>query len=206
MLTLALHHQFCGDRAHCAPGDNSDKVKSLAIGAIRRIPDHAKTLADEIDQSSSKPGEIGVRRNNFFLLGEIGSPEAVAELGRFLFDERNPEGDLPPDSGLNTVSNSHRAANAMGVALGNKPGIKNRKPGSYGPTEVFAWQTWWQSPAANEYRAAQIPSVQPTPAQKEAELKTSEVQSEPTIAPWTVWGIMIGALLTLTFLLFQKRR
>lgn len=210
ILTLALHHQFCGDRTNCFQGDNSDTIKSLAIGAIRRIPDHAKKLGEEIDQSSSKPGQIGLRENNFFLLGAIASPEAIAELGRFLLDDRNPESILPPDSGLNTVPNSHRAADAMGVALGNKPGIKNRKPGSYGPTEVLAWQTWWQSPAANEYRAAQAPSIQPSPPttpRKQAEEKGDEVQLEPpTTTPWSVWAIMIGALLALMFLLFQKRR
>jgi len=210
ILTLALHHQFCGDRTNCAPGDNSDKIKALAIGAIRRIPEHAKMLGDEIDQSSVKPGEMGLRRNNFFLLSKIASPEAIAELGRFLFDDRNPEGDLPPDSGLNTVPNSLRAANAIGAALGNKPGIKNRNPGSDGPPEVLAWQTWWQSPAANEYRAAQAASVQSTPPtqpRKDAEQNASEVPSElPTATPWSVWAVMIGALLALIFLLFQKRR
>ncbi len=210
ILTLALHHQFCGDRSNCSPGDKSDKIKSLAIGAIRRIPEHAKRLADEIDQSSSKPGQIGLRENNFFLLGEIGSPEAIVELGRFLFDDRNPEGILPPDSGLNTVPNSHRAADAIGVALGNKPGIMNRKPGGYGPTEVLAWQTWWQSPAANEYRAAPAPSVQSAPPpqpRKGTENKADEAQPEPpTTTPWLVWEVMIGALMALMFLLFQKRR
>lgn len=210
ILTLALHHQFCGDRTSCAPGDNSDRIKVLAIGAIRRIPDHARILADEIDQSSSKPGEIGVRRNNFFLLGEIASPEAIAELGKFLFDERNPESILPPDSGLNTVPNSHRAADAMGVALGNKPGIKNRKPGSYGPTEVLAWQTWWHSPAANEYRTVKVTSIQPSPP---AQPRPRTVQGKnevqlvtPSTDPWFVWAIMLGALFALIFLLMQKRR
>lgn len=210
ILTLALHHQFCGDRTNCTPNDNSDKIKSLAIGAIRRIPEHAEKLADEINQSSSKPGQIGLRENNFFLLGEIGSPEAIVELGRFLFDDRNPEGILPPDSGLNTVPNSHRAANAIGAALGNKPGITNRKPGGYGPTEVLAWQTWWQSPSAIEYRTVKTSPVQPaatTQPRQANEPKAVEVQRELlTITPWAVWAVMTGALLALIFLLFQKRR
>ena len=210
ILTLALHHQFCGNRSNCFQGDNSDKIKNLAIGAIRRIPDHARILADEIDQSSSKPGQIGLRENNFFLLGEIASPEAIAELGKFLFDERNPESILPPDSGLNTVPNSHRAADAMGVALGDKPGIKNRKPGSYGPAEVLAWQTWWQSPAANEYRTVKVTSIQPSPP-AQPRPRTVEGKNEvqlvtPSTDPWFVWAIMLGALFALIFLLMQKRR
>lgn len=215
ILTLALHHQFCGDRVNCTPGDNSDNVKSLAIGAIRRIPDHAKRLAEEIDQSSSKPGEIGVRRNNFFLLGEIASPEAIAELGRFLFDERNPEGDLPPDSGLNAVPNSLRAANAMGAALGDKPRIKSRKPGGYGPTEVHALQKWWQSPAANEFHGAEAQSIQaphPTPdaaakgngqilANQERVLPTSTVNIEA--ATETAKSVMVCRLTGLGWIDFR---
>lgn len=201
VLMLALHRQFA---AH------SDQIRSITIAALRRFPDHAQRLGDKIDALSESRGTAGKRERAFYLLQSIASPEAVAQIGRFLFDERNPEKGLAINDGTFEVPNSHWAANAMGMALGNKIGAK-QKPGFYGPDEVKSWQTWWQSPAADTYKTASAhkmgmpPIISPPMKPRTNEVEPASSSESPDATPWLVWLVIIGAALGLLWLVLKRR-
>lgn len=173
VLLLALRRQF---------GDQSSQVKGAAIEAIKQFPYHGRFLGDEIDRLSNEQGTLRERQNDFYLLTNIGSPEAIRQIGRFLLDERNPEKDIPEAYFIGAASNSYWAADAMGSVLGNKPGIKN-KPGFYNRDDVVAWQSWWQSPAAAQYRNPIVEQPHPAPPvqlepKKRAPSKSNESTAE----------------------------
>lgn len=177
-------------------GEQSDLIRKAAIEVIRQVPGHAKQLGDDIERLSESRNTFTERERCFLLLSRIASPEAIAQIGRFLFDERNPEKDLGIIDGLYLVPNSHWATQAMGEALGEKYGIK--KPlGTVGWKEVRAWQTWWQSSIADEYRKLLEPVVSAT---KEAE--AAEPQSAQTIisSPAPREGLLTPATPTKTVL------
>lgn len=144
LLQQALTHQF---------KDRSKEVERTAIAAIRRIPGHATKLGDEIDVLSNQANSSRSREINYRLLAHIGSPEAIAQIGRFLFDERNPEKDIPPiELGYFVTPNSFWAAGALDIAMGDTLQL-TPKPRRYSNAERKAWQDWWLSAAAEPYRA-----------------------------------------------------
>ncbi|MGV3659528.1 MAG: hypothetical protein ACO1TE_05070 [Prosthecobacter sp.] len=202
VLMLSLRQQF---------GVHSNKIKEAAIMAIKRTPGHAKVLGDEIDELSNLSGTGRSRERKFYLLQNIASPEAVAQLGRFLFDERNPEKDIPLGDGSFEAPNSYWAANAIGAALGDPLSLK-RKPGYYGLAEVKSWQTWWQSQEAAAYKPQPEPSSDPSAAPAGSPNQTRLLVSESPrdepdeITPLAVWAAITGAVIALVFLLHQRRK
>ncbi|CAN5716433.1 hypothetical protein BH11VER1_BH11VER1_41800 [soil metagenome] len=198
VLMLALTRQF---------GAYSSEVKEIAITAIRRIPDHGKTLGDKIEELSDQRGTARKRERAFYLLQNIASPDAIAQIGRFLFDERNPEKGLPLNDGSFEVPNSHWAANAMGSALGDRIGLK-RKPGFYGPDEVKAWQIWWQSPAADSFREPiAIPFALPGGTPQKADEAKPSTNSESTVpSRWLIWTVTIATAIALLWMFLKIRK
>lgn len=208
LLRLEDTHQF---------HEQGPALRAILIANISAIPGHAKYLGDNIDKNSNEPFTGGSRGTDFSLLTSVASPEAVAELGRFLFDDRNPDKaikDKFPDDdggGFYLFPNSETAANCLGIVLGDKSPVKDLRPGNYGTTEVRQMQQWWNSPEGLAFRSVS-PVVAPpkTPPLPIAEAPTpetpmKEVKQAPKVWPWLA-GIFCGAVLAILVWRRQAQR
>jgi hypothetical protein len=70
-------------------GRHSFQVKDAVVTALKEIPGHTKELGDRIEKLSGKFGTAHERWSLFGALGSLASPEAVAQIGRFLLDRRH---------------------------------------------------------------------------------------------------------------------
>jgi|GEM_PF-4913294 len=128
-------------------GTHSFQVKDAVIAALKEIPGHAKELGDRIEKLSGKFGTARERWSLFGALESLASPEAVAQIGRFLLDSRHLVVEGHDDYDPYGDTNSHIAACAMTEALGNRP-----QPMFYRRNELNYWKVWWQSEDAEKYR------------------------------------------------------
>jgi hypothetical protein len=139
-------------------GEQSGVIKEITAERLRDFPNHAAALGDEIDRFSEMEGTGRKVEHQFMILEAIGSPEAIAEIGRFVHDDRDPDKELfPPGSGFASISNSFLCSQIMGRLLGDKSPIQ-KEPGAYSWKDVRAIQEWWDSPASSEYRASLPPA------------------------------------------------
>jgi hypothetical protein len=218
LLLLAERRQF---------GENSLSVQSLLVPRISAIPEHAKYLADDIERRSSEAGGLQGRENDFTLLTMVGSREALAELGRFLFDDRNPEREraekLPPSEvTFALLPNSLMAANGIGRILGPQSPVQER-PGFYGPEQVRKIREWWTSLEGEAFRTGfatsrppdEPPRMEPvqikeqrhpfpdqSPARSAAKTPAAAVEHKP-VWPWFVCGIL--ALVAIVAFALKRR-
>jgi hypothetical protein len=191
-------------------GERSIEIKDRAAAAIRKMPGHAKHYGDKIESLSNKQATAGERAKYFHIMAHIATDEAIAQTGRFIFDERTPDKDIPVTSGMFISYNSTLAANALGQVLGDLPGL-NRKYGFYGSAETKAWQQWWQSPAADRYKnpalldplsVVQRKSV----AEPSSKSKVTEkVEAVEETSSWSAW-LVILAIATILFGLYFSRK
>jgi hypothetical protein len=139
-------------------GDHSESLREISAESIRKIPNYAASFGDEIDSLSQMKGTGEMVEHQFMMLEAIGSPEAIAEIGRFVHDDRDPDKELfPPGSGFASISNSFLCSQIMGRLLGDQSPIE-KEPGAYSWKDVRAIQEWWDSPASSEYRASLPPA------------------------------------------------
>jgi hypothetical protein len=139
-------------------GEQSGVIKEITAERLRDFPDHAAALGDEIDRFSEIKGAGRKVEHQFLILEAVGSPEAIAEIGRFVHDDRDPDKELfPPGSGFASISNSFLCSQIMGRLLGDQSPIE-KEPGAYSWKDVRAIQEWWDSPASSEYRASLPPA------------------------------------------------
>ena len=157
ILFLAIRRQY---------GEQSAMIKELSVNALRAVPNHATALGDRIQRFSEMEGTGRKIEHQFMLLEAIGSPEAIAEIARFLHDDRDPDRDLfPPGSGFASISNSFLSSQIVGKLLGDQSPI-DKEPGAYSFNDVRAIQEWWDSPAASEFRASLPPARAPIRVRK----------------------------------------
>jgi len=139
-------------------GDRSDALREISAESIRKIPNYAASFGDEIDSLSQMKGTGVMIEHQFMMLEAIGSPEAIAEIGRFVHDDRDPDKEMyPPQSGYAGLSNSFLSCRIIGSLIGDRA-PKETKAGFYGWIDVRAIQEWWDSPASSEYRASLPPA------------------------------------------------
>jgi hypothetical protein len=194
ILNLADFHQFCPDRENCSMGDNSDQILNLIVNGIKQCPDHGIYVKNIIEKSSESIDEYLTRRNYFYLLGVIATPEAISVLGEFLYDDRNPEATLPRDAGIHIAPNSIRAVSALKQAIGALPDTPQSRV-LIKSDDLTAWQGWWESEAADVYRVSGA-------RKSETSNNRPLVSKEPT--GWTIWALAIGSFSALVILLILR--
>jgi hypothetical protein len=86
VLMLSLRNQF---------GDRSNEIRIAIASKIATIPGHAEYLAGRIDALSTKIYTTRERDDLFYMLQHVKTPETLEVLGRFLFDDRLPEKEIP---------------------------------------------------------------------------------------------------------------
>ncbi|MFO1439975.1 MAG: hypothetical protein U1F81_16750 [Verrucomicrobiaceae bacterium] len=138
------------------------KVREQVRQRISSIPGHTNFLVEGIEESSKLIGGDRVRSSNLDLLGTIGSMEAIQQLGRFLFDDRNLEGpDFYPDDacGVNPrpQPNSSLATKSLHDSLGDAA------PPPHNQLNVEAMRAWWLSEAGRPYREWKYEDDEPMP-------------------------------------------
>ncbi len=218
---LAANRQFYGGRTDAErkkAGLTKDQIiklnqeiKDKAFEFLSRIPGHAKYLGDRIEAASNISENKNARIRGLKGLAELGTPEAIQQIGRFMFDDRCPEYNpaWSYEGSLRPHPNAWVAAAALNKALKDKS--PSRSFGYFGPEAYAAIQAWWRSDASLPYRQ-QLPGVElpenvrnpPTAALIEARQKaldaklraiSPEAGGEPL--PWyiTVLGLIcVGGL------------
>lgn len=134
--------------------NNVAMYQELKQGAIE-LPNHSKYLTQKIETERAKvadhPYHSGMRNEFNCLRGTIiedtlchlPSPETVAALGNYLFDERDtPPPMFPGQDWIDVESNAFLACKALGkIGLRHSPG----PPPSYEQEEnLAAWRLWWK--------------------------------------------------------------
>jgi hypothetical protein len=128
--------------------------QELKQGAIE-LPNHSVYLTQQIETERAKvadhPFHSGTRGQFNRLRGTIiedtlchlPSPETVAALGNYLFDERDtPPPMFPGQDWIDVESNAYLACKALGkIGLRHSPGL----PPAYEQEEnLAAWRLWWK--------------------------------------------------------------
>jgi hypothetical protein len=152
---MALYDQLLGAMVGRYGGEDLVRIKETTILQIRKIPGHARELGDRLQRLGEVRFSGGQRDQLFFLLQHTGSPESIAQIGRFLTDERNPDADLPADSGALVVPNCYLAAGAMQRALpqvAKELGMAREGWRGSSEKQMLTWRTWWKEPGAEPYR------------------------------------------------------
>lgn len=131
--------------------------EKLAASYLLQIPKHARHVGDWIERSLTQKNLSSGRDLRISAMGQLGSDEVMVELGRFLFDDRNPDvtGPVPPLTLGVPLTTKYQAAGYLIGALRNKPGIaaeiKAAAPSAPGWFERT--QNWWlKSEEAAPYR------------------------------------------------------
>lgn len=163
--------------------------EKLAASYLLQIPEHARHVGEWIERSLNQKDSSSGRGLRLSALGQLGSDEAIVELGRFIFDGRNPDvtGPLPPLTLGVPKTVKYEAAGYLIGLLRNKPGIaaeiKATPPSGKGWFEKT--QNWWlHSEEAAPYRRklADAGYVLPPgyPPMKELEGAKSTIAPSPT--------------------------
>lgn len=138
----------------------NSRVQDAAAKLLVLLPGHAKYLGDKIDAASNDPHSNAARIVWMQMLSSLGSTEAIQQIGRFLFDDRNPEFEVmapqtdvmpPPDNQFVAITQMYRALKNESLAK------KNARPAlgvNYEPL-----LDWWRSDASLSYRQ-QLPGVE----------------------------------------------
>jgi hypothetical protein len=137
------------------------EIQELAMERLRQLPGLARYLGDRIEKSASEKGWNDSRRIWLSILGRVGGEESIVELGRFIFDDRNPDYTPPLDSGpvypIGIPSAiQYSATSALNGALRGKHTIADEiKDKTYGmnPNWFKMIHHWWlHSEEAAPYR------------------------------------------------------
>lgn len=146
--------------------------------ALTNIPGHAQYLADIVEKltmegdmypDAFKPykGEIDPWARFYFLqmLGELASPEAIQQLGRFLYDERNPGiRSHPLGMGEQRSYNKSSAVMAFNNALKEMSPLYGKVgKAQYNHTDQYPYYKqqlleWWASDSSLPFRQ-KLPGV-----------------------------------------------
>ncbi|HYF37234.1 MAG TPA: hypothetical protein VD994_18175 [Prosthecobacter sp.] len=129
------------------------KIVEAAKECLISIPHHATYIGDKVEDLTLRKGDAGERQGLLMSLQRIGTPEAVAQLGRFLDDKRNPElEDWSPQQGIPPPEPNYMTA-AWGIAQILKDKLPFEMQGGYNERrDLPKVRAWWKSDAAEPYR------------------------------------------------------
>ncbi|MBL9132009.1 MAG: hypothetical protein JNG86_12460 [Verrucomicrobiaceae bacterium] len=164
----------------------NDDIVSFVAQTMGKIPGHAKYQGDLVEADSTNPDRSGWRVLRLRMLGRLGTPEAVQQIGRFMFDTRNPGVDslLPSGDYTPPLSNSAYAYFELAHALRDKSPVRmDLGPLKY-EDKMKAYDTmvaWWRSEASLPWRqplpGVELPEIVRHPP-SEAELKRQEEEEQ----------------------------
>ncbi len=131
--------------------------EKLAASYLLQIPEHARHVGDWIERSLTQKDSSTGRDLRISAMGQLGSDEVIVELGRFIFDDRNPDvtGPVPPLTLGVPKTIKYEAGAELSTLLRLKPGIaaeiKAAAPSATGWFDQV--QNWWlKSAEAATYR------------------------------------------------------
>ena len=215
-LPLLWHIFRTASRATEQRAEVWDTVESSVRQALLSHPDHAAFLGDQLEEISSDHSKSHLRERYFSLLGAFGGKEAIAQLGRFILDDRNP---MPPDVipgktiGSFPNPNSTWAGWALNEALGeespwrpyrDKNGHVFQSPTAPLLDEIM--KQWWIETGSKKYGMGIPPAVHPTPkpvAQPPPVIDPGPAPSEPWA--WEIPAIIALVLLSALLVFFKRR-
>ncbi len=138
------------------------KVELEAAKYLALIPGHAKRLGDRIEIASNTLSPKNERIRFLARLGQLGTPEAIQQIGRFMDDDRNPE--VPPNA-IQPSDYDLPAPNYSYATAAMHEALKDNSPVKLGPSGYFMGdnyetiQAWWRSDSSLPYRQ-QLPGVE----------------------------------------------
>lgn len=216
-LALLWHIFRSASRATKQRAEVWDETEARVRRALMSHPDHASFLGDQLEVFSSDHTKSHLRERYFRLLGAFGGPDAIAQLGRFILDERNP---LPPwvvlgkTIGSLPCSNSDWAVEAMNEALGeespwkpyrNQNGHVFHRAG--GPPIDDIMKQWWIETGSKKYGMGIPPAIHPAPKPEVIPPPPPPPPEAPSAPPEWSWELpAISALVLLSALLVVLRK
>ncbi|MGV3660832.1 MAG: hypothetical protein ACO1TE_11630 [Prosthecobacter sp.] len=154
---------------YLASSDNT--VRGVVAAQLAAIPGHAQYVGDMVEMITNTTYDIykpvqpyaGTMPRDYAFrildsLGTLATPEAIQQIGRFLYDNRNPEmgGDLVTGRIRPLAVNSRFALRALNNAIGDKSPIAGKvgavemaEPGEYYAQVI---REWWASDASLPFR------------------------------------------------------
>gem|GEM_PF-5541609 len=130
--------------------------EKLAASYLLQIPEHARHVGDWIERSLTQKDSSTGRDLRISAMGQLGSDEVIVELGRFIFDDRNPDvtGPVPPLALGVPLTIKYQAAGYLEGVLRRKQDIGDEiKTPEFNPDWFKMVQNWWlKSAEATPYR------------------------------------------------------
>lgn len=132
------------------------EVKEQALLRLRQLPGLARYLGNQIESTVDGPGGFPDRWMYIRRLSILANDDSVVQLGRFLFDDRNPDAKDPAHPVMYEQSAiKHYISSALIGVLREMPGvaaeIKATPKGD--PRKYERVKNWWlKSPEAAPYR------------------------------------------------------
>jgi hypothetical protein len=152
-------------------GKECASLRPTLMKELRSRPEQAQMLGDRIDELANEPGTASRRMNNFEVLTFIGSAEALRQMGRFLWDERQPD-PMVPGHEVATEPVKMAAAWALLKTLGPRAPVDANSVDFYNKGGLHQAQMWfeknkhslstWEKPIARGLHAAPKPPEQQT--------------------------------------------
>lgn len=134
----------------------NEEVLKRAQKRLRQLPGLPRYLGDRIERLAAVKGEDSQRGYAIESLLVIGDDHSIVQLGRFIFDDRNPDvtGPVPPLALGVPLTIKYQAAGYLEGVLRHKEGIaaEIKTPG-FNPDWFKTVQDWWlKSEEAAPYR------------------------------------------------------
>jgi|GEM_PF-3575112 len=147
---------------------------------LKQIPGHARLIGDLIENSASVVDMNSERCHWFECLSRLASDESIAQLGRFLFDKRNPDKGSKKYY-MEPSANEFYAAVWLQTGLGDKSPLGRGDLRYGGDKKLREW--WLTSPDAAPYRQGLLASSVTLPP---------DYPMVPEGAKKTLWSKMTG--------------
>lgn len=139
-----------GRRMPDHPDPRWHEVFYVAREALLETPGHARYFADEVERLIADPANAGtdVRQRYWYLvevLSHLPSPETVAVLGHYLYDERYPTPPGEHGSGAYGPTDRMAATALRDIGLRVSDELMSRWRGvTAGSGDVERWLAWWE--------------------------------------------------------------
>ena len=214
---LMLWHIFrSASRAREQRAELWDAVESRVRQALLSHPDHATFLGNKLEGFSTDHTKNPLRERYFKLLGAFGGPDAIAQLGRFILDDRNP---MPPYIIPGKTVGPYPSPNSMWAAWALNEALEEESPWKpYRDKNGHVFQSptaplldeimkqWWIETGSKKYGLGIQAAVHPTPkpvAQPPPVIDPDPAPSEPWA--WELPAIIALVLLSVLLVCIKKR-
>lgn len=168
------------------------EVQQRAQERLRQLSGLPRYLGDRVESLATVQGKDNERGAAIDCLFVIGDDESIVELGRFLFDDRNPDvtGPVPPLTLGVPMTIKYQAVGCLEGVLRRRQGIGAEvKTPDFNSDWFKTVQNWWlKSAEAAPYRRKLADSgvVLPPGYPPMAELKGAKTTIAPTTTPTPV--------------------